>query len=176
MSVVSAPPRARAPRHSAHEIVADLQLLRDWSTPEACMTASAEVVRVRRAVEDQGVASRSASRIASALARYAFLTEDSCGLSRRTLWRLYAVDGIPSDILAGLTWQQLRPRLREIAVPGVAGTRYFDLSGESSRLVMLLRERAEKSGMSSRVFTHRDGQPWASECLAEALALISARS
>jgi hypothetical protein len=41
---------------------------------------------------------------------------------------------------------------------------------------MLLRERAEKSGISSRVFTHRDGQPWASECLAEALALISARS
>ena len=61
-------------------------------------------------------------------------------------------------------------------MPGVAGTRYFDLSGESSRLVMLLRERAEKSGISSRVFTHRDGRPWASECLAEALALISARS
>jgi hypothetical protein len=101
MSVLSAPPKARAPRHSAHEIVA--------------------------------------------------------------------------DILAGLTWQQVRPRLREIAVPGVTGTRYFDLSGESSQLVMLLRERAEKSGISSRVFTHRDGQPWASECLVEALALISAR-
>ena len=176
MSVVSAPPRAWASRHSAHEIVADLQSLRDWSTPEACMSASAEVERVRRAIEAQGVASRSASRIASALARYAFLTGDSCDPSRRPLWRLYAVDGVPSDILAGLTWQQLRPRLREIAVPGMAGTRYFDVSAESSRLVMLLRERAEKSGMSSQVFTHRDRRPWVSECLAEALALISARS
>lgn len=145
MSVASAPLRARAPRHWAQEIVADLPLLRDWSTPEACRTASAEVERVRRAVEEQGVASRSASRIASALARYAFLTGDSCDPSRRTLWRLYAVDGVPADILSGLTWQQVRPRLREIAVPCVKGTRYFDSSGESSRLVMLLRERAEKS-------------------------------
>lgn len=139
------------------------------------MTATAEVERVRRAFEARGVASRSASRIASALACYAFLTGDLCDPSCRTLWRLYAVDGIPSDILAGLTWQQLRPRLREIAVTGVAGTRYFDLSGQSSRLVMLLLERAEKSDVSSRVFTHRDGRPWASECLAEALALMSAR-
>lgn len=175
MTVVEALSAEASSPYAIHEVSVDLRLLGDWTSPIACSGALGEWERVRHSLGAAGVALRSATRIASALARFAFLTEAGCDPSRRALWRLHAVDGIPPDVLAGLTWQQFRPRLREIAVPGEAGTHYFALSAESCRLLTVLRELEPRSDSASRVFLHRDGRWWQPEILAEALSLISVR-
>lgn len=173
MSVVEAPRQAWTPEQAIHEVVIDLSLLRDWTSPGTCAAAVGELERLRQSLLDAGIVPSSASRIAAAVARYAFLTGGSCSLSRRALWRLHAVDGVPADVLAQLGWPHVRIRLREIAVPGESGTRYFGLSGESCRLLMLLRDRTRQSERASCVFVHDDGRVWQAPCLAEALSAIS---
>jgi hypothetical protein len=173
MSVVEAPRQAWTPEQAIHEVVIDLSLLRDWTSPATCASAASELERVRQSLLEEGIVPSSASRIAAAVARYAFLTGGTCSLSRRALWRLHAVDGVPADVLAQLHWPHVRIRLREIAVPGESGTRYFGLSGESCRLLMLLRDRTRQSERASCVFVHDDGRVWQAPCLAEALSAIS---
>lgn len=175
MTVVEALSAEASSSHSIHEVSVDVTLLGDWASPMGNATAVDEWERVRHSLIAAGVAVRSATRIASAMARFAFLTGEGCDPSRRVLWRLHVVDGIPPDILAGLTWQHVRPRLREIAVPGAPGTRYFALSAESCRLLMILREREHPRESASPVFVHGDGRCWQPETLTEALALISVR-
>ena len=88
---------------------------------------------------------------------------------------MHAVDGIPADVLAQLTWQHVRPRLREIAVTGASTTRYFALSDQTCRLLMADRnDRSETSG-SAPVFVLEGGQAWQPESLARGLAAISVR-
>lgn len=174
MSVIDAPMHVTA--QHAHEITMDLRRLREWTSPAGCARAAAELARVRRELIARGVRERSASRIASALGRYAFLTEEGCPPSRRALWRLYAVDEVPVDVLAGLTWMHVRPRLREIVVPGKDGTRYFALSGETCRLLRLARDDDRCAADSAWVFSPQPGEGWDPDCMAEMLAMISARS
>lgn len=176
MSVVDAPRQAWTPEQAIHEVIIDLSLLRDWTSPVACASAANELERVRQSLLDEGIVPSSASRIAAAVTRYAFLTGGSCSLSRRALWRLHAVDGVPADVLAQLLWPHVRIRLREIAVPGESGTRYFGLSGESCRLLMLLRDRRRQSDRASCVFVHDDGHVWQAPCLAEALSVMAMSS
>jgi hypothetical protein len=176
MSVVEAPRQAWIPQEAIHEVVIDLSLLRDWASPVTCATAASELERVRQSLIHEGIAPSSGLRIAAAIARYAFLTGGSCDLSRRTLWRLHAVDGVPADVLAQLDWPHVRTRLREIAVPDDVGTRYFGLSGESCRLLVLLRERVRGSALASPVFLHDDGRVWQPPCLAAALSAMSMSS
>jgi hypothetical protein len=176
MSVVDAPRQTWTPEQAIHEVIIDLSLLRDWTSPVACASAANELERVRQSLFREGIGPTSASRIVAAVTRYAFLTGGSCSLSRRALWRLHAVDGVPADALAQLQWPHVRIRLREIAVPGESGTRYFGLSGESCRLLMLLRDRTRESDRASCVFVHDDGRVWQAPCLAEALSAMSMSS
>lgn len=175
MTVVEAWCAGTSNSHAIHEVSVDVRLLGDWASPAGSATAVEEWTRVRHSLLAAGVALRSATRIASALARFAFLTAGGCDPSRRVLWRLHAVEGIPPDILSGLTWQHVRPRLREIAVPSASGTRYFALSAESCRLLLLLRARERHPASASRVFLHGDGGCWQPETLAEVLSVISVR-
>jgi hypothetical protein len=175
MSVMEAPRDADVGEQAAHEVIVDLRLLRDWSSEHGLATASRETERVRLGLVGGGVTPRSAARIASAVARYAFLTGDGCDPSHRVLWRLYAVDGVPPEILARLTWQQVRLRLREIVVAGDSGTTYVDLSAETCRLLMRLRDSARHSGGPSTVFTAYGGGAWQPESLLRALSVMSVR-
>ena len=176
MSVVEAPRQAWTPEQAIHEVVIDLSLLRDWTSPATCASAASELEKVRQSLLDEGIVPSSASRVAAAVARYAFLTGGTGSLSRRALWRLHAVDGVPADVLAQLHWPHVRIRLREIAVPGESGTRYFGLSSESCRFLMLLRDRTRQSERAAYVFVHDDGRVWEAPCLAEALSAISMSS
>ena len=173
MNVVEAPRQAWTPEQAIQEVVINLSLLRDWTSPATCVSAGSELERVRQALLDEGIVPSSASRIAAAVARYAFLTGGTCSLSRWALWRLHAVDGVPAGVLAQLHWPHVRIRLREIAVPGELGTRYFGLSGESCRLLVLLRDQTRQSERASCVFVDDEGCAWQSLCLAEALSVIS---
>lgn len=166
---------ADAESRQACEITIDMRRLREWSTLVGCAQAAAELARARDALATQGVRERSAARIVSAVGRYAFLTQEGCLTSRRALWRMHAVDEVPPDALARLTWQQVRPRLREIAVPREGSTRYFHLSGETCRLLMLMRVGPRQWADSSHVFPSQSGEPWDPACLAQALTMISVR-
>ena len=175
MSVINASRDERIHGHTVHEVHVNLRQLRRWDTERGSEAAMHELEAVRRELVEHGVAARSAARIASALARYAFLTEGGCGPSRRLLWRLYAVDGVPPEVLAQLTWQQVRIRLREIAVPGASATRYFALSDQTCRLLMAARSDSSETSGSTPVFVLEGGQAWQPEALARVLAAISVR-
>ncbi len=166
---------AEAENRQACEITIDMRRLREWSTLAGLAQAAAELARAREALAIRGVRERSAARIVSAVGRYAFLTQEGCLTSRRALWRMHAVDEVPPDVLARLTWQQVRPRLREIAVPTEGSTRYFHLSGETCRLLMLIRVGRHHSTDSACAFPSESGGPWDPACLAQALAMISVR-
>lgn len=173
MSVIESPLDASAQR--AYEITIDLRRLQEWSAPDVCAQVAGELDRIRRELMAEGVRERSASRIASALGRYAFLTQEGCSPLPWALWRMYTVDGIPADVLADLTWQHVRPRLRELAVPGGDGMRYFQLGSETCRLLALLRDRRSSAQDASHVFSPQPGRTWDSRCLAEVLEMISVR-
>ncbi|MFM1964940.1 MAG: hypothetical protein RL134_665 [Actinomycetota bacterium] len=175
MSVMEASRDTRDGEHVVHEVIVDLRLLRDWSSPHGLSAASLETDRVRLGLVGVGVAPRSAARIVSAIARYAFLTGDACNPAHRILWRLYAVDGVPPQVLAQLTWQQVRLRLREIVVTDDSGTRYFALSAETCRLLMQLRDSTRHSCGPSSVFTAHGGEVWQPESLVSALTVMSVR-
>lgn len=175
MSVIDAPIDQRTQGHAVHEIRVDLRRLRSWDTDKGCAAAIEALSLVRRSLAAHGLSDRSAARIASALARYAFLTEGGCDPSRRVLWRLYAVDGVPPEVLAQLTWAQVRIRLREIAVPGGSGTRYFALSGETCRLLMETRSDCDETRGGALVFLLDESRAWHPESLARVLAAISVR-
>ena len=85
------------------------------------------------------------------------------------------LDGVPPEILAQLTWQQVRIRLREIAVPGASATRYFALSDQTCRLLMAARSDSSERSRSTSVFVLEGGQAWQPEALARMLAAISVR-
>ena len=104
MSVIESPLDASAQR--AYEITSDLRRLQEWSAPDACAQVAGELDRIRRELMAEGVRERSASRIASALGRYAFLTQEGCSPLPWALWRMYTVDGIPADVLAGRPFQK----------------------------------------------------------------------
>lgn len=175
MSVIEAPHDQRTHGHAVYELRMDLRRLRSWDTAQGCAAAIEALSLVRRSLAAHGLSERSAARIASALARYAFLTERGCDPSRHVLWRLYAVDGVPPEVLAQLTWAQVRIRLREIAVPGGSGTRYFALSGETCRLLMAARNDSDESRGSALVFVLERGKAWIPESLAQVLSAISVR-
>ena len=68
MSVVDAPRQAWTPEQAIHDVVIDLRLLRDWTSPVACASATSELERVRQSLLDEGIVPSSASRIAAAVA------------------------------------------------------------------------------------------------------------
>ncbi len=175
MSVIEAPHDQRTHGDAVHELRVDLRRLRSWDTDQGCAAAIEALSLVRRSLAAHGLSDRSAARIASALARYAFLTERGCDPSRRVLWRLYAVDGVPPEVLAQLTWAQVRIRLREIAVPGGSGTRYFALSGETCRLLIAARNNGDETRGSALVFVLDEGRAWYPQSLAQVLSAISVR-
>ena len=175
MSVIEASRSMWSGADAVREVIVDVRLLRSWESPDDCAVAARELDRVRQWLAAGGLASRSAERIVSALARYAFLTDGGCDPSRRALWRMHAVDGIPADVLAQLTWQHVRPRLREIAVTGASTTRYFALSDQTCRLLMAGRNDKSETRGSAPVFVLEGGQAWQPESLARVLAAISVR-
>lgn len=175
MSVIEATADAHIEQRETHEVVVDLLSLRDWGSSAGCTQAARELRRIRHSLEMEGIPSRSAARFSAALARFAFLTADGCAHSRRVLWRLHAVDGVPADVLAGLRWPHVRPRLREIAFPDHSGTRYFALSSESCRLLNVLRGSAPDNESVPLVFSQDRDQPWQPGLLAVALSCISSR-
>ena len=175
MSVIEASRSTWSEADAVRGVIVDLRLLRSWESPAGCAAAALELDRVRQSLAAEGLASRSAERIASALARYAFLTDGGCNPSRRALWRMHAVDGIPADVLAQLAWAQIRIRLREIAVTGASSTRYFALSDQTCRLLMAARNDRSETRGSAPVFVLEGGQAWHPESLAQVLAAISVR-
>lgn len=175
MSVIEESRDERIHTHAVREVHVHLRQLRRWDTERGSAAAMQELDAVRRDLVEHGVAARSAARIASALARYAFLTAGGCGPSRRLLWRLYAVDGVPPEILAQLTWGQVRIRLREIAVTGASQTRYFPLSDETCGLLTAVRNDSREIAGGARVFVLGGGQAWHPEYLAQLLEAISVR-
>lgn len=173
MSVIEGSCDVEVQNQAAREVIVDLRLLREWSSDQGLAAASIEMDRVRQRLIGGGVAPRSATRIASAVARYAFLTCGGCAAPHRLLWRLSFVDGVPPEVLAPLTWQQIRLRLREIVVSGDSGTMYFPFSIETSRLLMLLRDSARHAGGPSHVFTAHCGGVWNPDNLGRALSMMS---
>lgn len=175
MSVIAQPRDQRVHRDVVHEVHVDLRQLRSWDTAQGSAAAMEALTTLERGLAAHGLSERSSARIASALARYAFLTEGGCDPSRRLLWRMKAVDGVPADVLAPLTWDQVRVRLREIAVTAGSTTRYFSLSDQTCRLLMAARSDRRESTETAHVFVTDRGQPWHPESLAQILAAISVR-
>lgn len=175
MSVIALPRDPRVHRCVVNEVHVDLRQLRNWDTTQGSAAAMGALAKLQSGLEAHGLSERSSARIASALARYAFLTEGGCDLSRRLMWRMNAVDGVPADVLAPLTWDQVRLRLREIAVPAGSTTRYFSLSDQTCRLLMAARNDRLGSTETAHVFVTDRGQPWRPDSLAQVLAAISVR-
>lgn len=175
MSVIAVARDQIAHEHPVHEIHVDLRELRSWGTGHHVAAALEALTAVRMSLVSFGISDRSAARIASALARYAFLTEGGCNPSRHLLWRLYSVDGVPPDVLAQLTWDQVRVRLREIAVPTGSATRYFPLSDQTCRLLRAARIEGREARGSAHVCVTQEGQAWHPELLSHVLAAISVR-
>jgi hypothetical protein len=175
MVALDVPTHVRATAPGSHDIAVDLGLLRNWGDPEGYPLALAELMRVEVALQERGVRGRSVDRIVSALARYAFLVAGDCDPAHVVLWRMYAIDAVPPDVLASLTWHQVRPHLREVVVGGPGARRYFELSRDTGRLLKELRiDRGCPSG-SDRVFRRTDGAGWDSDDLCAVLARLTAR-
>lgn len=176
MTVIDTRLPRRPETREGFEVHINLDLLRGCGSPEGDALARTEMERVRGALLSRGASERTTGRILAALARYAFLIEDGCHPSRHALWRMHAVDDVPAEVLAQLTWHQIRPHLREISIAGSTGTRYYDLSLQTSRLLRLLRgspgSDAVEAGAHGLVFRRRDCVPWEAEELRQLLARI----
>ena len=175
MSVIAEPRDQRIQGLAVHEVHVDLGRLRSWDKADGGEVALESLALVRANLASHGLSDRSAARIASALARYAFLTEGGCDPSRRLLWRLYAVDGVTPDVLAQLTWDQVRIRLREVVAPAGSMTRYFALSDQTCRLLVAVRNDSRETRGSAHVFVTEERRPWDPESLTQVLAAISVR-
>lgn len=176
MTVIDVRQLEQPENREAFEVLINLDLLRQCGTPDGDLLAHAEMERVREVLLRRGATERTTARIVAALARYAFLIQNGCQPAHRALWRMYAVDEVPAEVLAQLTWDQVRPYQREISVAEATGARYFDLSLQTSRLLRLLRgspgSRVAGDGPRGLVFHHRDGAPWDPDELRRLLARI----
>lgn len=173
MVVLIAPWREFKDQVVASDVTVDLTVLRHWSHPDGYAQAALELDRVFAELRDRGVEVRSARRLVAALARYAFLVSGKCPAAWHTLWRMHAVDAVPAEILAALTWEQVRPRLRELVVPAAEGTHYVDLTHATCELLLAMRaERIPVQG-PAWVFRREDGNPWDAALLRDVLARMA---
>ena len=66
MSVIEASRSTWSEAGAVRGVIVDLRLLRSWESPAGCAVAARELDRVRQSLAAEGLASRSAERIASA--------------------------------------------------------------------------------------------------------------
>lgn len=172
MSVIDAPIEQATGGSGFFEVTVEASALRTLGCSSGHIDAAAELDRVQRALVARGLGQRSAERVVTVFARYAFLVEGGCDPAAMALWRLFSVDVVPTPVIAKLNWQQVRLHLREIAAPHDDALRYFDLSQGTCRVLRQMREQRGDPGSDPLLFRQSCGVAWDAESLEQLMSLI----